>query len=113
MTERETMWQTVKAIEERMAGFDNVNLVSAIFSTIARKNNMAFGLWSVRDIENRIYEHKNWSYERKDIVEDLAKEIWDDIAEELYMHLNDFAILENVNITDRIVDILEEEGVSE
>lgn len=112
MTEQKPMWQTVKEIEERMTTFGNEAVVSAIFGVIAKQNNMAFGLWSYRDIANRIYEHQGWSYEHQEVVEKLAKEIWEDIVDELYMHMNDFAILQNVNITDRIVDALEEEGVN-
>ena len=112
MTEQKPMWQTVKEIEERLTTYDKESLISAIFGTLANENNMAVGVWSYRDIANRIYEHKDWSYEHQEVVEKLAKEIWKDVVDELYMHVNDFAVLQSVNITDRIVDALEEEGAN-
>lgn len=112
MTEAKPMWQTVKEIEERMATFDKEHIASSVFSAIAREYNMALGLWSVKDVANRIYEQTNWGYEREDEIYALANPIWDDIAGYMSSNMNDGEMLNKVNINARIADALEDEGMN-
>jgi hypothetical protein len=112
MMEAKPMWQTVKEIEERMATFDKEHIVSSVFSAIAREYNMALGLWSVKDVANRIYEKTNWGYEREDEIYAIANPIWDDIAGYMSSNMNNGEMLDKVNINDRIADALEEEGMN-
>ena len=110
--EAKPMWQTVKEIEERMATFDKEHFVSSVCTAIAREYNMALGLWSVRDVVNRIYEKTNWGYEREAEIYAIANPIWDDIAGYMSSNMNHGEMLDKVNINDRIADALEEEGMN-
>lgn len=105
------LWELVKETEERMTNFDRDTVVGAVLSVIARRENHALGIWRQRDIANRIMNELGWSEDRWNEALELAEPIWADIQEQLEEFMNDFDILDNVNIASRIQDaVLEKHG---
>ena len=110
MSNPKPMWQIVKEIEERMDGFSREEIATSVMSTLAYQSNMALSLWSQKDITFHIMEATGWESDRYPEAWKLAEPIWTDIKDELSNNLNDFAMLEPLNVKDRIRDVLEEEG---
>jgi len=110
MSNQKPLWEVVKEIEERMSGFSRQAITSSVMTTLAHQSNMALSLWSQADITHHIMEATDWPSDRYSEAWELAGPIWADIKDELSDNLNDFAMLEPLNVADRIRDMLKEEG---
>lgn len=111
---KQPLSQVIAELEQRIEksgiAYDDTRLASIYIGAIEKwHGNMVTSAWYPKDVAYLIMDKMNWLPERQPEADEIGQNIFTGMYDELTEIINDFEVLDAVNIGSRIEDALHED----